>query len=138
MGPGGVRYVLRTLDDMPQLGALLRQQTLPVVVTAQPEQDVRSAQANRYYWRCVVGGLQRWLESRGQTPAREAVHEYLKRERWGEDVSIINNRVIYTPRRTRNLSPAQFSEYVEWATAHVVELGAGEYMDAGEPATEEG
>lgn len=132
-----MRYVLRTLADMPQLGALLRQQALPVVVTAQPEQDVRSVQANRYYWQCVVGGLQRCLEARGQTPTREAVHEYLKRERWGEDVSIINNRVIYTPRRTRNLSPAQFAEYVEWATAHVVELGAGEYMDAGEPAGRE-
>ncbi len=129
-----MRYTLTSPDDLPGLGAALRGLDYGTrwVVTVQPARDARTIEQNRYYWQCVVGGFVRWQETQGRAIHKDAVHQYLKLQRWGHETVIAGERVRWCEARSRDLSVEEFSEYIEWATAHLIDdLGMpAEYMGA--------
>jgi len=128
-----MRHTLTSLADLPALGKALR--TLDYskawAVDVKPAKDVRTQKQNRHYWQCVVGGFVRWQEAQGRHLDKEAVHAYLKLQRWGRDVVIAGERVRYADHGSRGVSVKEFGEYVDWATAHLIdELGMPpEYME---------
>ncbi len=127
-----MKYFLTTPADVRRVALMLGKldYSHPWVVTVEGEDEFRTAQANAYYWQVIVGAVVRWEASKGHDVDKEIVHQWLKSERWGMDVQQVMGTVIWKPKHTRRLSKAEFSEYVDWATAHIIEKGVpAEYLE---------
>ena len=117
-------YTLRT----PEIAARMRADVMRLPcdgtmrVIIQPIEEARSDAQNRRYWAAVIGAAQQWIaQQEGRTLAKDAIHEWLKQERFGLAVEMIGGKVQHIPRRTRSMSKREFAEFVDWAEAYVMQ-----------------
>jgi hypothetical protein len=96
----------------------------PVVVNIE-HGDIRSVNSNRRYWAGVVTAIQNHLEREtGQKHTKEAVHHFLKVERYGKRVDTINGKTYERVARSSKMTQKQFNQFAEWAEAYAIsELG---------------
>jgi hypothetical protein len=94
-------------------------------VTLRPIDPRRSNQANRYYWKVVIGTLQDYLNGQGQHYTKDECHDLL-----GEDlrkVEVHDKRtgavLGYTLQSTAGMTGPQFHDYVQKCLAHMADFG---------------
>lgn len=108
-------HALRSLKDV------------PVVLTVDEFKEKRGSQANKYYWKVVLGSIGVGLKDAGWEPnkcSKEAVHEMLKREFLTVDEHLKDGVFLKRTRSTTELDSQEFSEYLE----HCIRFAA-EYLN---------
>lgn len=90
-------------------------------VTIEPVEDIRTERANRFYWGAVITAAQQHLEFEGLRYSKEALHEFLKRERYGYKPVAIKGSVQFVAARSSKMTKKQFAEFVQWAEVYVMD-----------------
>lgn len=116
-------YTLRTPDVAARMKADVMR--LPcdgsIRVIVEPVEDARSDAQNRRYW-ALIGAAQDWIEQQEKRRlSKDTIHEWLKQERFGLAVEMINGKVQHVPKRTRTMSKREFGEYAEWAEHYMLD-----------------
>jgi len=89
-------------------GALARHRGRDVWVTVRRHQHLRTPQANRYYWSCVVDTVAGYIGE-----SAEDTHELLKAKFLpGRTVELLDGRWLEMPASTTRLNVEEFAEYV--------------------------
>ena len=73
----------------------------------------RTTQANRYYWKVVMGELQRAAIAAGHAVSTEELHEWFKRKYLPNRTANVLGAEITLPPTTTDLDQTAFSEYIE-------------------------
>jgi len=92
----------------------------PWAVYIAPHTQIRSLEANSFYWRQV--GLVQAATGHG----KEALHEYFKRKAWGVVVDVVGGQSIERSRSSAKASRGDFSELVEVVNEFIAEHGIEE------------
>lgn len=102
-------------DDPAHLQGVLAALPARVSVTLERIRQIRSSQANRYYWSCVVPVVAEVLSIGRDLPlSRDQVHELLKKAFIGIEQTPIGE----VAKSSAALSTDEFSAYVEAIQAH--------------------
>lgn len=98
--------------------------TFPCMADIQ-EGEIRTLKQNARYWSSVIPATQNHLcRQDGQMRDPTAIHEWLKVQRFGKKIDVINGIVIERCAKSRKMTTRQFSKFSEWAEAFVIsELG---------------
>ena len=85
-------------------------------------EDIRSIKANARYWARVVTAIQNKWSREGLNYTKEAIHEYLKLEKYGKRVDTINGKIVERSARSSKMTPKQFAKYAEWAEMFAIDV----------------
>jgi len=92
----------------------------PVVADIQSG-DIRDHTANAYYWAVVVDAIRRYMKDQGIDYSAEALHEFLKLQKYGKKIVQIGDIIHEVTARSRKFTKKQFSEFTQWAEAYAVD-----------------
>jgi hypothetical protein len=87
--------------------------------------EIRTLKQNARYWSGLIPATQNHLQRQDDILRdKEAIHEWLKIQRFGKKVDVINGVVIERCAKSRKMTTKQFAKYAEWAEIFAInELG---------------
>lgn len=114
----------RTEAEKIRLADLIRNSDKPLAVEIE-EGDIRTISQNSRYWAAIVPAIQRHLEQTlGEKHSKEAIHLFLKTERYGKKVDVVKGAVLERCARSSKMTVKQFAKYSVWAELYALnELG---------------
>lgn len=124
----------KSLSDMQRKLGALEIKSWPVLIDVS-QGDLRTINSNKRYWACIVSGIQRYMRAQDMSYTKEAVHEFLKQERFGKKVVQVGERVQEVSARSSRMSRKQFADFAAWAEAFAIDdlgIPVDYFLDSGD------